>query len=111
MRSGEDGLPDTEGGEAHYLPEHERARTEDDCLRRQDGSPLRDSGERGSDHAAAVRGADHEDAERADRDLGQVDAAEAGQSGVEIAELSGPSSETSLERGYGGPVHGCPADN
>ena len=48
MRSGEDGLPDTEGGEAHYLPEHERARTEDDCLRRQDGSPLRDSGERGS---------------------------------------------------------------
>jgi hypothetical protein len=85
-------LPETEGGKAHYLPEHERARAEDDCLRGQHGSPLRDGGERGSDHAAAVLGADHENAQRAYRDLGQVYAAEAGQSGVEIAEFPRPSS-------------------
>src|SRR5690348_15820733 len=45
LRGGEDGLHDTEGVEAHYQPDHERARSEDDCLRGQHSSSLRHGGE------------------------------------------------------------------
>src|SRR6185437_10037501 len=88
MRGGEDGLPDAERGEAHHLPDHERAGSEDDCLRGQHSSSLRHGGERGPDHAGAVLGADHQNAEGAYRDLGQVNAAEAGQGGIETVDLS-----------------------
>ena len=83
MRGGEDGLADRERGEAEQLADDERARSEDDpfaaSTARRCGTAVMVARIIPVPYSELI----DQHPERADRDLGEVEAVDAGQGGVE----------------------------